>query len=94
MPHRRFNPLLVAKGTGTSASESQRDSDTRGRWGGLLSRGIRPLHRKLAQSSGCQDRFHSPRERRPASNGHMMMLEKNILEIAKLLDEWIQRNVR
>ncbi len=27
-------------------------------------------------------------------NGHMMMLEKNNLEIAKLLDEWIQRNVR
>jgi len=34
MPHRPINPLLVAKGTGTSASESQRDSDTRGRWGG------------------------------------------------------------
>jgi hypothetical protein len=27
-------------------------------------------------------------------NGHMMMLEKNNLEIAKLLDDWIQRNVR
>jgi pimeloyl-ACP methyl ester carboxylesterase len=27
-------------------------------------------------------------------NGHMIMLEKNNLEIAKLLDEWIQRNVR
>jgi pimeloyl-ACP methyl ester carboxylesterase len=27
-------------------------------------------------------------------NGHMMMLEKNNLEIAKLLDEWIRRNVR
>lgn len=27
-------------------------------------------------------------------NGHMMMLEKNNLQIAKLLDEWIQQNVR
>jgi pimeloyl-ACP methyl ester carboxylesterase len=27
-------------------------------------------------------------------NGHMVMLEKNNLEIARLLDEWIQKNVR
>jgi pimeloyl-ACP methyl ester carboxylesterase len=27
-------------------------------------------------------------------NGHMMMIEKNNLEIARLLDEWMQNNVR
>ena len=27
-------------------------------------------------------------------NGHMMMLEKNNLEIARLIDEWVQENVR
>ena len=27
-------------------------------------------------------------------NGHMMMLEKNNLEIARLIDEWMQENVR
>jgi pimeloyl-ACP methyl ester carboxylesterase len=27
-------------------------------------------------------------------NGHMMMVEKNNLEIAKLIDDWVRRNVR
>jgi pimeloyl-ACP methyl ester carboxylesterase len=27
-------------------------------------------------------------------NGHMMMIEKNNLEIAKLIDDWVKRNVR
>ena len=27
-------------------------------------------------------------------NGHMVMIEKNNLEIARLLDEWMQKNVR
>ena len=27
-------------------------------------------------------------------NGHMVMIEKNSLDIAKLLDEWIQTNVK
>ena len=27
-------------------------------------------------------------------NGHMVMIEKNNLEIAKLLDDWIVKNVR
>jgi hypothetical protein len=26
-------------------------------------------------------------------NGHMVMIEKNNLEIARLLDEWMQKNV-
>jgi len=27
-------------------------------------------------------------------NGHMVMIEKNNLDIARLLDEWVQKNVR
>jgi len=27
-------------------------------------------------------------------NGHMVMIEKNNLDIARLIDEWLQKNVR
>jgi hypothetical protein len=27
-------------------------------------------------------------------NGHMVMIEKNNLEIAKVIDDWVKRNVR
>ena len=27
-------------------------------------------------------------------NGHMVMIEKNNLDIARLVDEWAQKNVR
>jgi pimeloyl-ACP methyl ester carboxylesterase len=46
----------------------------------------------LSQAGVKATYVHLP-DRGIHGNGHMMMLEKNNLEIAKLVDQWIQKNV-
>jgi pimeloyl-ACP methyl ester carboxylesterase len=49
---------------------------------------------KWLQQAGVNTDFIRLENKGIHGNGHMMMLEKNNLQIAELLDEWIQRNVR
>jgi pimeloyl-ACP methyl ester carboxylesterase len=46
------------------------------------------------QQAGVKTDFIRLEDKGLRGNGHMMMLEKNNLQIAELLDEWIRRNVR
>ena len=49
---------------------------------------------KWLQQAGVKTDFVRLEDKGLHGNGHMMMLEKNNLEIAQLLAEWIERNVR
>jgi pimeloyl-ACP methyl ester carboxylesterase len=49
---------------------------------------------KWANQAGVKTDFIRLEERGIRGNGHMVMLEKNSLEIAKLIDDWIVANVK
>jgi len=49
---------------------------------------------KWANQAGVKTDFIRLEERGIRGNGHMVMLEKNNLEIAKLIDDWIVANVK
>ena len=55
---------------------------------------LRPLHGEISQPGGREDRFIRLQDKGIHGNGHMVMIEKNNLEIAKLLDDWMQKNVK
>ena len=44
--------------------------------------------------AGVKTQFIRLQDKGIRGNGHMVMIEKNNLEIARLLDEWVQGNVR
>ncbi len=46
------------------------------------------------EQAGVKNTFVRLPDRGIHGNGHMMMLERNNLEVAKVLDDWIQKNVR
>jgi hypothetical protein len=49
---------------------------------------------KWMNQAGVKTDFIRLEDRNIMGNGHMVMIEKNSLEIAKLLDEWMQKNVK
>jgi pimeloyl-ACP methyl ester carboxylesterase len=49
---------------------------------------------KYLNQAGVKAQFIRLQDKGILGNGHMMMLEKNNLEIARLIDEWVQGNVR
>ena len=49
---------------------------------------------KWMNQAGVKTDFVRLEDRGIRGNGHMVMIEKNSLEIAKLLDDWIQKNVK
>jgi pimeloyl-ACP methyl ester carboxylesterase len=49
---------------------------------------------KYLNQAGVETEYIRLQDKGIAGNGHMVMLEKNNLDIARLLDEWLQRNVR
>ena len=49
---------------------------------------------KYLNQAGVKTEYIRLQDKGIAGNGHMVMLEKNNLDIARLLDEWLQRNVR
>jgi hypothetical protein len=57
----------------------------------LLSPDLRSLHRECLNQAGVETEFIRPQDRGIRGNGHTMMIEKNNSEIARLLDEWMQK---
>lgn len=49
---------------------------------------------KWARQAGVKTDFIRLEERGIHGNGHMMMIEKNNLQIAKLIDDWVVENVK
>ena len=49
---------------------------------------------KYLNQAGVKAQFIRLQDKGILGNGHMMMLEKNNMEIARLIDEWVQENVR
>jgi pimeloyl-ACP methyl ester carboxylesterase len=49
---------------------------------------------KWMNQAGVKTDFIRLEDRGIRGNGHMVMIEKNSLEIAKLLDDWMQQNVK
>ena len=49
---------------------------------------------KYLNQAGVKAQFIRLQDKGILGNGHMMMLEKNNLEIARLIDEWVQENAR
>jgi pimeloyl-ACP methyl ester carboxylesterase len=49
---------------------------------------------KYLNQAGVKTEFIRLQDKGIRGNGHMVMIEKNNLEIARLLDEWMQKNVR
>jgi hypothetical protein len=49
---------------------------------------------KYLNQAGVKTEYIPLQDRGIRGNGHMVMIEKNNLEIAQLLDEWMQKNVR
>jgi len=49
---------------------------------------------KYLTQAGVKTEFIRLEDKGIKGNGHMVMLEKNNLEIARLLDEWVGQNVR
>ena len=49
---------------------------------------------KFLNQAGVKAQFIRLQDKGILGNGHMMMLEKNNMEIARLIDEWVQENVR
>lgn len=49
---------------------------------------------KYLNQAGVKAQFVRLEDKGISGNGHMMMLENNNLEIARLLDEWLQQNVQ
>jgi pimeloyl-ACP methyl ester carboxylesterase len=49
---------------------------------------------KYLNQAGVKAEYIPLQDKGIHGNGHMVMIEKNNLEIARLLDEWMQKNVR
>ncbi len=49
---------------------------------------------KYLSQAGVKTEYVPLGEKGIHGNGHMVMIEKNNLEIARLIDEWLQKNVR
>ncbi len=49
---------------------------------------------KWMNQAGVKTDFIRLEDRGITGNGHMVMIEKNSLEIAKLLDDWMQKKVK
>jgi pimeloyl-ACP methyl ester carboxylesterase len=49
---------------------------------------------KYLAQAGVKTEYIRLQDKGIRGNGHMVMIEKNNLEIAKLIDEWTQKNVR
>src|SRR5262249_55080403 len=49
---------------------------------------------KYLNQAGVKTEFIRLQDKGIRGNGHMVMIEKNNLEIARLLDDWMQQNVR
>jgi pimeloyl-ACP methyl ester carboxylesterase len=49
---------------------------------------------KYLNQAGVKTEYIKLQDKGIRGNGHMVMIEKNNLEIARLLDEWVQKNVR
>jgi len=49
---------------------------------------------KYLSQAGVSAEYIRLQDRGIRGNGHMVMIEKNNLEIARLVDEWVQKNVK
>jgi pimeloyl-ACP methyl ester carboxylesterase len=49
---------------------------------------------KYLNQAGVKAEYIRLQDKGIRGNGHMVMLEKNNLEVARLLDDWTQANVR
>jgi pimeloyl-ACP methyl ester carboxylesterase len=49
---------------------------------------------KYLNQAGVKTEYIRLQDKGIRGNGHMVMIEKNNLDIARLLDEWVQKNVR
>src|SRR5262245_16021315 len=49
---------------------------------------------KYLNQAGVKTEYIRLQDKGIRGNGHMVMIEKNNLEIAKLVDDWVQKNVR
>jgi pimeloyl-ACP methyl ester carboxylesterase len=49
---------------------------------------------KYLNQAGVKSEYIRLQDKGIRGNGHMVMIEKNNLDIARLLDEWVQKNVR
>jgi pimeloyl-ACP methyl ester carboxylesterase len=49
---------------------------------------------KYLTQAGVKTEYIKLQDKGIRGNGHMVMIEKNNLDIARLLDEWVQKNVR
>jgi uncharacterized metal-binding protein len=49
---------------------------------------------KYLNQAGVKTEYIPLQDKGIRGNGHMVMIERNNLEIAQLLDEWMQKNVR
>ncbi|HKA81039.1 MAG TPA: alpha/beta hydrolase [Xanthobacteraceae bacterium] len=49
---------------------------------------------KYLSQAGVKTEYIRLQDKGINGNGHMVMIEKNNLEIAKLVDDWVQKNVR
>lgn len=49
---------------------------------------------KYLTQAGVKTEYIRLQDKGLRGNGHMVMIEKNNLDIAKLLDEWVQKNVK
>jgi hypothetical protein len=49
---------------------------------------------KYLNQAGVKTDYMRLQDKGITGNGHMVMLEKNNLEIARLLDDWMQQHVR
>ena len=88
---RRARPraLLAAEGAGAQAQEPCQRPGGGGDERGVLSRAVRSLHRRLPEAGQVATDFIRLADVGIRGNGHMMMLEKNSDDIARVMDEWI-----
>ena len=49
---------------------------------------------KYLNQAGVKTEYVRLQDKGIHGNGHMMMIEKNNLEIARLVDDWVQNNVQ
>jgi len=49
---------------------------------------------KYLNQAGVNAEYIRLQDRGIRGNGHMVMIEKNNLEIARLVDEWVQKKVK
>jgi hypothetical protein len=49
---------------------------------------------KYLNQAGVKAEYIRLQDKGIRGNGHMVMLEKNNLDIARLIDDWVQANVR